>query len=360
MESDMQYRTDDLRIKEIKELLPPSHILREFSITEKAAKTVYETRQAIHRILHGADDRLLAIMGPCSIHDVKAAKEYAGKLKEAKYRLSDDLLVVMRVYFEKPRTTVGWKGLINDPKLDGSFQINEGLRVGRQLLPELNEMCLPAACEFLDMITPQYVADLVSWGAIGARTTESQVHRELASGLSCPVGFKNGTDGNVRIALDAIRAAHAPHHFLSVTKAGHSAIVSTTGNEDCHIILRGGRQPNYDTASVGTACKELAAAGLAQRVMIDLSHSNSQKNYTRQIEVGHEVAGQVAGGDERIIGVMIESHLKSGRQDLLPGKELIYGQSITDACIGWEETVPLLERFAEAVRARRLEHEVED
>src|SRR6059036_2110143 len=360
MESDMQYRTDDLRIKEIKELLPPSHILREFSITEKAAKTVYETRQAIHRILHGADDRLLAIMGPCSIHDVKAAKEYAGKLKEAKYRLSDDLLVVMRVYFEKPRTTVGWKGLINDPKLDGSFQINEGLRVGRQLLLELNEMGLPAACEFLDMITPQYVADLVSWGAIGARTTESQVHRELASGLSCPVGFKNGTDGSLKVAVDAIRTSRHPHHFLSVTKAGHSAIVSTLGNEDGHIILRCGRQPNYDAASVGTACKELAAAGLAQRVMIDLSHSNSQKNYSRQIEVGHEVAGQLAGGDERIIGVMIESHLKSGRQDLSPGKELIYGQSITDACIGWEETLPLLERFAEAVRARRIEHEVED
>src|SRR5437879_10371974 len=283
MESDMQYRTDDLRIKEIKELLPPSHILREFSITEKAAKTVYETRQAIHRILHGADDRLLAIMGPCSIHDVKAAKEYAGKLKEAKYRLSDDLLVVMRVYFEKPRTTVGWKGLINDPKLDGSFQINEGLRVGRQLLLELNEMGLPAACEFLDMITPQYVADLVSWGAIGARTTESQVHRELASGLSCPVGFKNGTDGNVRIAVDALKAARVPHHFLSVTKEGHSAIVSTNGNEDCHIVLRGGKHPNYDAGSVDAAAKELAASGLAAKLMIDCSHATSQPQHDRQI-----------------------------------------------------------------------------
>jgi 3-deoxy-7-phosphoheptulonate synthase len=249
----MEYKTDDLRIKEIKELLPPAHVLREFAITEKAAKIVYESRQAIHRILHGADDRLLVIMGPCSIHDVKAAKEYAGKLKEAKDRLSADLLVVMRVYFEKPRTTVGWKGLINDPLLDGSFQINEGLRIARQLLLELNESGMPAGCEFLDMITPQYVADLVSWGAIGARTTESQVHRELASGLSCPVGFKNGTDGNVRIALDAIRAAQAPHHFLSVTKAGHSAIVSTAGNEDCHVILRGGKRPNYDTAAVDAA-----------------------------------------------------------------------------------------------------------
>src|SRR5947208_320756 len=354
MESDIQSRTDNLRIKEIKELLPPSHILREFSITEKAAKTVYETRQAIHRILHGADDRLLAIMGPCSIHDVKAAKEYAGKLKEAKYRLSDDLLVVMRVYFEKPRTTVGWKGLINDPKLDGSFQINEGLRVGRQLLLELNEMGLPAACEFLDMITPQYVADLVSWGAIGARTTESQVHRELASGLSCPVGFKNGTDGNVRIALDAIRAAHAPHHFLSVTKAGHSAIVSTMGNEDCHIILRGGKQPNYDHASVDTAARNLAEAAIPARIMIDCSHGNSGKDPADQVKVGHDVAAQIALGDSRIFGIMVESHLKAGRQDLIPGKELVYGQSITDACIGWEDTRSLIDILAPAVRQRRV------
>src|ERR671925_172700 len=299
----MEYKTDDLRIKEIKELLPPAHVLREFAITQKAARMVFETRQAIHRILHGADDRLLAIMGPCSIHDVKAAKEYAGKLKDAKDRLAADLLIVMRVYFEKPRTTVGWKGLINDPHLDGSFQINEGLRVARQLLLELNESGMPAGCEFLDMITPQYVADLVSWGAIGARTTENQVHPELAPRLSCPVGFKNGTDGNVRIAMDAIRAAQAPHHFLSVTKAGHSAIVSTSGNEDCHIILRGGKQPNYDAANIDAACKELAAAGLAQHVMIDLSHSNSQKNYMRQMEVGHEIAGQIARGDDRVIGV---------------------------------------------------------
>src|SRR5947207_8848794 len=357
---EMQYRTDDLRIKEIRELSPPSHILREFPVTDEAARVTAETREAIHRILHGADDRLFVVIGPCSIHDPKAALEYATKLKAEKDRLASDLLIVMRVYFEKPRTTVGWKGLINDPYLDDSFQINDGLRIGRKLLLELNEMGVPAGVEYLDMISPQYIADLVSWGAIGARTTESQVHRELASGLSCPVGFKNGTDGSLKVAVDAIRTSRHPHHFLSVTKAGHSAIVSTLGNEDAHIILRGGRQPNYDAASVGTACKELAAAGLAQRVMIDLSHSNSQKNYSRQIEVGHEVAGQLAGGDERIIGVMIESHLKSGRQDLLPGKELIYGQSITDACIGWEETVPLLERFAEAVRARRIEHEVED
>src|SRR5216117_1616568 len=358
--AETHHRTDDLRIKEIKELLPPAHVLREFPITEPAAETTYETRQAIHRILHGADDRLLVIIGPCSIHDPKAALEYARKLKAEKDRFQADLLIVMRVYFEKPRTTVGWKGLINDPLLDGSFQINEGLRTGRKLLVELNEIGMPAGVEYLDVISPQYIADLVSWGAIGARTTESQVHRELASGLSCPVGFKNGTDGSLKIAVDAIRTSQQPHHFLSVTKAGHSAIVSTLGNEDCHVILRGGKQPNYDAASVNAACKELGAAGLAQRVMIDSSHSNSQKNYMRQIDVGRDVAGQVARGDERIIGVMIESHLKAGRQDLSPGKELAYGQSITDACIGCEETLPLLERFAEAVRARRIEHEVED
>lgn len=350
----MEYRTDDLRIKEIKELLPPSHVLREITITKKAAATVYETRQAIHRILHGADDRLLVIMGPCSIHDVKAAKDYAGRLKEAKDRLADDLLVVMRVYFEKPRTTVGWKGLINDPELDGSFRINEGLRIARQVLLDLNESGMPAASEFLDMITPQYVADLVSWGAIGARTTESQVHRELASGLSCPVGFKNGTDGNVRIALDAIRAAQAPHHFLSVTKAGHSAIVSTTGNEDCHIILRGGTQPNYDAATVDAAAKTLAASGIAARIMIDFSHGNSGKEPQRQLDVGRDIAAQVGGGEGRIFGVMIESHLKAGRQDLVPGKKLVYGQSITDACIGWEESRELLDLLADAARKRRV------
>jgi 3-deoxy-7-phosphoheptulonate synthase len=349
----MKYQTDDLRIQEIKELATPAQVLGDFPITPTAARTVYHTRQAIHRILHGADDRLLTIMGPCSIHDVKAAKEYAGRLKEAKDRYADDLLIVMRVYFEKPRTTVGWKGLINDPNLDGSFRINDGLRVGRQLLLELNEIGMPAGCEFLDMITPQYVADLVSWGAIGARTTESQVHRELASGLSCPVGFKNGTDGNVRIAMDAIRAAQAPHHFLSVTKAGHSAIVSTTGNEDCHIILRGGKQPNYDAANVDAAAKSLAEAGIPGRIMIDCSHGNSSKDPGKQREVGRDIARQVAAGDARIIGIMVESHLKAGRQDLIPGKALIYGQSITGACIGWEDTRSLIDLLADAVRQRR-------
>jgi 3-deoxy-7-phosphoheptulonate synthase len=354
------FKTDDLRIKEIKELFSPDVIRNEAPLTERASQVTYETRQEIHRILHGADDRLLVIVGPCSIHDPKAALEYGQKMKSEKDRLRTDLLVVMRVYFEKPRTTVGWKGLINDPNLDGSFRINDGLRTSRKLLLELNEMGMPAGVEYLDVISPQYISDLVSWGAIGARTTESQVHRELASGLSCPVGFKNGTDGSFRIAVDAIRTSQHPHHFLSVTKEGHSAIVSTIGNEDCHVILRGGKQPNYDAASVDAACKELAAAGLAQRVMIDLSHSNSQKNYLRQIEVGREVAAQVARGDDRISGVMIESNLKAGRQDLIAGKELVYGQSITDACIGWEETIPVLDGLAEAVRARRLEHESED
>src|SRR5437867_3945587 len=318
--AEIHYRTDDLRIKEIKKLLSPDVIRNEFPLTVRTAEVTYETRHEIHRILHGADDRLLVIIGPCSIHDPKAALEYAKKLKAERDRLAADLLIVMRVYFEKPRTTVGWKGLINDPYLDGSCRINDGLRIGRKLLLELNDLGVPAGVEYLDMISPQYIADLVSWGAIGARTTESQLHRELASGLSCPVGFKNGTDGNMRIAVDAIRTSHHPHHFLSVTKAGHSAIVSTLGNEDCHVILRGGKQPNYDASSVDAACKELAAAGLAQRVMIDLSHSNSQKNYMRQIDVGREVAAQIARGDGRIIGVMIESNLKAGRQDLLPGK----------------------------------------
>ena len=347
-------RTDDLRIKEIKELVPPSHVLREFPLSEQAAQLTYDTRQAIHRILHGADDRLLVIMGPCSIHDVKAAKEYAGRLKDAKEKLAEDLLVVMRVYFEKPRTTVGWKGLINDPKLDGSFSINEGIRIARELLLDINELGVPAGCEFLDMITPQYIADLVSWGAIGARTTESQIHRELASGLSCPVGFKNGTDGNIKIAVDAIRAAQAPHHFLSVTKAGHSAIVSTSGNEDCHIILRGGKAPNYDAPSVNAAAKGLAEAGLAQRLMIDCSHSNSSKNPQKQVDVGQDVARQLAGGEDRIFGLMVESHLKAGRQDLVPGKQLVYGQSITDGCISWEDSRQLLETLAAAVRKRRV------
>ena len=348
------HKTDDLRIKEIKELVPPAHVLREFPISARTAQLVYDTRQTIHRILHGADDRLLVIAGPCSIHDVKAAKDYAGRLGKAREELADDLLIVMRVYFEKPRTTVGWKGLINDPKLDGSFNINEGIRIARELLLNINEAGVPAGCEFLDMITPQYIADLVAWGAIGARTTESQIHRELASGLSCPVGFKNGTDGNIRIAVDAIRAAQAPHHFLSVTKGGHSAIVSTAGNEDCHVILRGGKQPNYDAASVDAAAKGLAEAGLAQRLMIDFSHANSSKNPQKQVDVGHDVARQLAGGEDRIFGIMVESHLKAGRQDLVPGKPLTYGQSITDGCIGWEDSRKLLDALAEAVRKRRV------
>jgi 3-deoxy-7-phosphoheptulonate synthase len=350
----MHYQVDDVRIREIKELTPPAHLLREFPSTERSERLTFETRQAIHRILHGSDDRLLVIIGPCSIHDPKAGLEYARRLLALRAELERDLVIVMRVYFEKPRTTVGWKGLINDPDLDGSFNINKGLRLARQFLMELNELGLPAGNEFLDMISPQYYADLVSWGAIGARTTESQVHRELASGLSCPVGFKNGTDGNVKIAVDALKAARTRHHFLSVTKAGHTAIVSTNGNEDCHIILRGGRHPNYDAASVDAAAKELATAGLEQRLMVDCSHSNSQKMYQRQIDVAREIARQVASGEDRVIGVMVESHLKGGRQDLVPGKPLAYGQSITDACIGWEESVPLVRNLAEAVRKRRL------
>jgi 3-deoxy-7-phosphoheptulonate synthase len=354
------YNTDDLRIKEIRELSPPDDVRKEFPLTEKAAQVTYETRRDVHRVLHGADDRLLAIVGPCSIHDPKAALEYAAKLQALKGRLADDVVVVMRVYFEKPRTTVGWKGLINDPHLDGSFQINDGVRIARELLLKLNDLGVPAGVEFLDVISPQYISDLVSWGAVGARTTESQVHRELASGLSCPVGFKNGTDGNVKIAVDAIRTASHPHCFLSVTKEGHSAIVLTGGNEDCHVILRGGRKPNYDAASVELASKQLSTAGLAKRLMIDMSHSNSEKDFRRQMIVGHAVAEQIAAGDDRIMGVMIESHLKEGRQDLSPGKELCYGQSITDACIGWEDTVVLLEELSQAVRGRRIKTEARD
>lgn len=350
----MERKTDDLRIKDIQELITPIELLNEFPITPKAVDTVWETRQAIHRILHGADDRLLVIIGPCSIHDVTAALEFAERLHEAKRQLAADLLVLMRVYFEKPRTTVGWKGLINDPELDGSYRINEGLRIARRLLRDLNELGMPVGCEFLDMITPQYISDLVAWGAIGARTTESQVHRELASGLSCPVGFKNGTDGNIRIAVDALRAAQAPHHFMAVTKAGRSAIASTTGNEDCHVILRGGRQPNYDAENVAAAARSLAQAGIPARLMIDFSHGNSGKDAQRQIVVAQDVAAQVAGGDETIFGVMMESHLKAGRQDLLPGKSLMYGVSITDACAGWEESRAVLESLAQAVGQRRL------
>jgi len=350
----VSHNTDDLRIREIKELAPPSHLMREFPCTTNVSETVYSTRQALHRILHGMDDRLVVVIGPCSIHDTKAALEYACRLKAERDRFAGELEIVMRVYFEKPRTTVGWKGLINDPDLDGSFNINKGLRTARQLLLEINALGLPAGCEYLDMITPQYIADLVSWGAIGARTTESQVHRELASGLSCPVGFKNGTDGNIRIAVDAIKAASQPHHFLSVTKGGVSAIVSTNGNEDCHVILRGGKAPNYDAASVEAAAQDMAKAGLAQRVMIDASHANSSKKPENQPQVLDDVARQMEAGDNRIVGVMVESHLVAGRQDLVPGKPLVYGQSITDGCIDWDVSVQVLERLAQAVQARRL------
>jgi 3-deoxy-7-phosphoheptulonate synthase len=350
----MRLTTDDVRIREIKELAPPSHLLREYPVSEKASVVTYETRQAIHRILHGMDDRLLVVIGPCSIHDPKAAMEYARRLAAERERLEDDLEIVMRVYFEKPRTTVGWKGLINDPDMDNSFQINKGLRTARELLLEINDLGLPAGTEFLDMITPQYIADLIAWGAIGARTTESQVHRELASGLSCPVGFKNGTDGNLRIALDAIKASSQPHHFLSVTKGGHSAIVSTNGNEDCHVILRGGKAPNYDAGAVDAACKDAAAAALACRLMIDASHGNSQKKPENQVPVLAAIGQQLAAGESRVFGVMVESNLVAGRQDLVPGRPLVYGQSVTDGCIGWEESVTALDGLAQSVRERRL------
>ncbi len=346
-------KTDDLRIRGIEQILPPKALHEEYPLTETAAETVYNTREAVKRILHGQDDRLLVVVGPCSVHDPEAALEYAEHLKQARLQLSDALLIVMRVYFEKPRTTVGWKGLINDPHLDGSFQINQGLRIARKLLLDLNQQGVPAGTEFLDLITPQYFADLISWGAIGARTTESQGHRELASGLSCPIGFKNGTDGNVRIAIDAIHAAARPHVFISLTKDGHSAIFSTSGNEDTHIILRGGRRPNYDTESVNIAAEEIIASGLTPKIMIDCSHANSRKKPDKQIQVGQDVAGQIARGDRRILGVMIESHLVAGNQSIRPGIPLVYGQSITDACISWEDTRPLLETLAEAVLQRR-------
>jgi 3-deoxy-7-phosphoheptulonate synthase len=348
-----QHNTDDLRVREIKELAPPSHLLRELPSTDRSSATTYGARQAIHSILQGQDDRLLVVIGPCSIHDPIAAIEYASKLATERQKHHGELEIVMRVYFEKPRTTVGWKGLINDPELDGSFQINNGLRIARELLLDINELSLPAGCEYLDPITPQYISDLVSWGAIGARTTESQTHRELASGLSCPVGFKNGTDGNIKIAIDAIRAASQPHHFLGVTKGGISAIVSTNGNEDCHVILRGGKKTNYDAGSINAAAQELGNAGLPQKLMIDASHANSNKNADNQVNVCADVAKQIANGDERIMGVMIESHLVAGRQDLKPGKALTYGQSITDGCIGWDQSLPILELLADAVRCRR-------
>lgn len=348
------YNTDDLRISEIKEVVAPVKVHEEFPITETAANTILKARHDIHNILNGQDDRLLVIIGPCSIHDPEAAIEYGQRLLDVKQRLERDLVVIMRVYFEKPRTTVGWKGLINDPDLDERFNINKGLRLARKLLRDLNEMGMPAATEYLDVISPQYVSDLIAWGAIGARTTESQVHRELASGLSCPVGFKNATDGGVQVAIDAIHSASRPHHFLSLTKAGHSAIFSTRGNEDCHVILRGGNdRPNYDAVSVQHVADALEQAGLPPRIMVDFSHANSLKQFHRQMQVGEEVGEQIAGGDSRIFGVMVESHLHQGNQKLEAGKLPAYGQSITDACLGWQDSVTLMENLADAAARRR-------
>jgi len=350
----MLHPTDDLRIERIRPLIPPEILMENLPLSERASATVAESREAATRILRRKDDRLVVVVGPCSIHDVAAAREYARGLRALADELRDALLVVMRVYFEKPRTTVGWKGLINDPYLDGTFKVNEGLALARGLLLDLAEMGMPAGCEFLDMITPQYIADLVSWGAIGARTTESQVHRELTSGLSMPVGFKNGTDGNTQIAIDAIQAASHPHHFLSVTKQGLSAIVATRGNPDCHLILRGASSvPNYDAESVGRAVAALEKAKLPGRLMIDCSHGNSRKDPLRQPAVAHDLAGQLRAGDRAIAGVMLESHLVAGRQEPASGGALTYGQSITDACLGWTDTVPVLRELAEAVRARR-------
>jgi 3-deoxy-7-phosphoheptulonate synthase len=351
---------DDLRVREIDELVSPQALLSELPATAAVSALARTTRQAIHRILHGADDRLLAVVGPCSIHDPDAALEYARRLHAEAKRLQSHLLVVMRVYFEKPRTTVGWKGLINDPGLDETFRVNDGLRLARKLLLDINALGLPTGQEFLDPITPQYLADLASWGAIGARTTESQVHRELASGLSCPIGFKNGTDGNVRIAVDAIRAARHPHRFVGVTKAGRSAVVETTGNEDCHLILRGGKEPNYDAASIAAACAELAAAGQPPQVMVDASHANSRKQHLLQVDVIADVARQVGTAESRIFGAMVESNLVEGRQDLSAGQPLQYGVSITDGCIGWDDNVRVLDTLADAVKQRRLKLERTD
>ncbi len=350
----MQSSTEDLRITETREVLAPATLHADLPVTAAAAGTVLKARAAIQALLGQRDNRLLVITGPCSIHDPDAARDYAARLRRALETHAEDLLIVMRVYFEKPRTTVGWKGLINDPKLDGSFRINDGLHIARRLLLDLAEMGVPAGTEFLDPISPQYYADLIAWGAIGARTTESQVHRELASGLSCPIGFKNATDGGLQIAVDAIISARNPHHFLGVTKGGHAAILSTTGNPDGHIILRGGqRQPNYDAGSVDAAAALLAKAGLPPRIMIDCSHANSAKNHERQVQIGHEIGAQIAAGDRRILGLMIESHLVAGRQDQTPGRPLVYGQSITDACISWTQTEALLEDLAAAARRRR-------
>jgi len=356
--SEKTSQTDDQRIKDVTPLPPPEHLIRFFPIAGTPVETlIKETRQGIRDIIGGQDDRLLVIIGPCSIHDPAAALEYARKLKPLRDRLGGELEVVMRVYFEKPRTTVGWKGLINDPYLDESYRIHEGLRIARQLLVDINRLGVPAGSEFLDVISPQYIGDLIAWGAIGARTTESQVHRELASGLSAPVGFKNGTDGNIKIATDAIQAAARPHHFLSVHKNGQVAIVQTKGNKDCHVILRGGKAPNYDAASVAAACKEIEAAKLDCKLMIDASHANSSKQHQRQMAVMRDVGAQIAAGNRCIFGVMVESHLQDGAQKFSPGKDdpakLEYGKSITDACIGWDDSVALLEGLAAAVKRRR-------
>jgi 3-deoxy-7-phosphoheptulonate synthase len=356
--SERTSQTDDQRIKDVSPLPPPEHLIKFFPIGGTPVESlVTTTRQRVRDIVHGKDDRLLVIIGPCSIHDPAAAMEYARRLKAQRQKYADTLEVVMRVYFEKPRTTVGWKGLINDPYLDGSYRIHEGLRIARQLLVEINREGVPAAGEFLDTISPQYIADLVSWGAIGARTTESQVHRELASGLSAPIGFKNGTDGNVRIAIDAIQAAARPHHFLSVHKNGQVAIVETKGNKDCHVILRGGKTPNYDAPSVAAACAEIESAKLPCRLMVDCSHANSSKQHQRQLDVARDLAAQLAAGNRCLVGVMVESHLEAGAQKFNPGKDdpssLRYGQSITDACLGWDDSLASLETLSEAVKARR-------
>ena len=355
---DRTSQTDDARIQDITPLPPPEHLIRFFPIRNTPVETlVTQTRQRIGQMLHGQDDRLLVIMGPCSIHDPQAALEYARRLMEQRRRYADTLEVVMRVYFEKPRTTVGWKGLINDPYLDESYRIDEGLRIARQLLVEINRLGLPAASEFLDVISPQYIGDLIAWGAIGARTTESQVHRELASGISAPIGFKNGTDGNIKIAIDAIQAASRPHHFLSVHKNGQVATVQTKGNPDCHVILRGGKAPNYDADHVAAACRDLQAAGLDCSLMVDFSHANSSKKHERQVDVARDVGAQIRAGSRSIFGVMVESHLVAGAQKFTPGKDdsskLAYGQSITDACIGWDDSLTVLEELSAAVKARR-------
>ena len=352
--NDISIENDDTRIGKIEQVLPPIALLEKYPASSIAVKTVENARNEAHNIIHGEDDRLLVVIGPCSIHDPKAALEYAKRIKLMREKYQDTLQIIMRVYFEKPRTTVGWKGLINDPYLNNTYALNDGLRMARKLLSDINDLTVPTAGEFLDMITPQYLADFMSWGAIGARTTESQVHRELASGLSCAVGFKNATNGGVKIALDAIGAAEAPHHFLSVTKFGHSAIVSTKGNEDCHIILRGGDNgPNYSEQDVAEVCDELAKAGYRAHVMVDFSHANSCKQFKKQLDVSREVARQIAAGSNKIFGVMIESHLVEGRQDLVEGKPLTYGQSITDSCIGWEDSENVLQELSNAVAARR-------